>query len=33
MRAFYDSLNQDDSIFTSKVIAFLNNCKKYLENQ
>ena len=32
MRAFYDSLNQVDSIFSSKVIL-QNNRKNYLEIQ
>ena len=33
MRAFYDSLNKVDSIFSSKVIILPNNRKKYLEIQ
>ena len=30
MRAFYDSLNQVDSIFSSKVIILPNNRKNYV---
>ena len=33
MRAYYDSLNQLDSILVSKVIILANNCKNELEIQ
>ena len=33
MRAFHDSLNQVDSIFSLKVIMLPNNCKNYLKIQ
>ena len=33
MTAFYNSLNQVDSIFSSKDIMLLNNRKNYLEIQ
>ena len=33
MRAFYDSFNQVESIFSPKVVILSNNCKYYLEIQ
>ena len=33
MKAFYASLNLVESIFSSKVIMLLNNCKNYEEVQ
>ena len=33
MRAFYDSLNQFDSIFSLKIIILPNDRKNYLEIQ